>query len=146
VIFLIKENRTFDNYFGKFPGANGATTGQVSDGGTVKLGRLYDTSAPDINHAWASALTAYRDGGMNGFDRILPGGNLFDDSGAPHGYQQATQADIPNYWLLAQQFVLADNFFSSLHGPSFPNHLYSIAAQSGGVEDNPGGAAADAAP
>jgi phospholipase C len=40
VIFLVKENRTFDNYFGRFPGANGATTGTTSDGRTVPLGPL----------------------------------------------------------------------------------------------------------
>ena len=33
IVFVIKENRTFDNYFGTFPGANGATTGQTCDGG-----------------------------------------------------------------------------------------------------------------
>jgi phospholipase C len=54
-----------------------------------------------------------------------------------HAFQVAQSTDIPNYWLLAQQFALSDNFFSSLHGPSFPNHLYTIAAQSGGVRDNP---------
>ena len=36
-----------------------------------------------------------------------------------------------------EQFVLADNFFASAQGPSFPNHLYAIAAQSGGAHDNP---------
>jgi phospholipase C len=30
-----------------------------------------------------------------------------------------------------------DEFFSSVHGPSFPNHLYTIAAQAGGAKDNP---------
>src|SRR5260370_31523074 len=50
---------------------------------------------------------------------------------------QASEEDIPNYWKLAREFVLSDNFFSSLHGPSLPNHLYTIAAQSGGAQDNP---------
>src|SRR4029079_11305930 len=36
-------------------------------------------------------------------------------------------------------FTLADNFFASERGPSFPNHLYLIAAQSGGAIDGPGG-------
>ena len=137
VVFMVKENRTFDNYFGKFPGANGSTTGKLSDGGTIALGRLYDRSSPDISHAWAAAMTAYNDGGMNAFDIASVNAGLIDDSGVPHAYQQAVQSDIPNYWTLAQQFVLGDNFFSSLHGPSFPNHLYTIAAQSGGVMDNP---------
>ena len=138
VVFLVKENRTFDNYFGKFPGANGATTGKTSDGGTVPLGPMPDKVSPDISHAWAAAITAYNDGGMNRFD-LIPGA-----LGGTNNYVQASEADIPNYWLLAREFVLGDNFYSSLHGPSFPNHLYTIAAQSGGVEDNPGVAKADA--
>jgi phospholipase C len=132
VVFLVKENRTFDNYFGKFPGANGATTGKLSDGGTVPLGPMPDKISPDISHAWAAALEAYDNGAMDRFDLI---------QGAIAGtnnYVQAQESDIPNYWALAREFVLSDNFFSSLHGPSFPNHLYTIAAQSGGVEDNPG--------
>jgi phospholipase C len=144
VIFLVKENRTFDVYFGKFPGANGVTVGHASTG-PVTLGPLEDRCNPDISHAWDAALTAYNDGGMDRFD-VIPGGAPLKDGGIPHGYQQATQADIPNYWALAQEFVLCDNFFSSLHGPSFPNHLYTIAAQSGGVRDNPGHSGTAGAP
>ncbi len=135
VVFLVKENRTYDNYFGKFPGANGATTGKVSDGGTIPLAPLLDKSTPDISHAWAAALTSYDNGAMDKFDLITNA--LHPDAGTPLGYQVADETDIPNYWKLAKQFVLGDNFYSSLHGPSFPNHLYTIAAQSGGVEDNP---------
>jgi phospholipase C len=149
VIFFVKENRTFDVYFGKFPGANGATTGKIHTGATVTLQPLGD-STYDVNHCWDCALTAYNDGGMNGFDLIKPGGT-FNDSGVPvyPGYEVASEATLPNYWKIAQTFGLSDNFFSSLHGPSFPNHLFTIAAQSGGyssgnfgVGDNPGAAAA----
>src|SRR5689334_9122096 len=47
VIFLVKENRTFDNYFGRFPGANGAATGRLSNGQSVPLGTLPDSIYPD---------------------------------------------------------------------------------------------------
>ena len=40
---------------------------------------------------------------------------------------------IPNYWEYASKFTLCDGFFSSLGGPSAPNHLYAVAAQSGGL-------------
>jgi len=46
--------------------------------------------------------------------------------------------EIPNYWEYARRFTLCDAFFSSLPGPSEPNHLYTIAAQSGGLVNNPG--------
>jgi phospholipase C len=146
IIFIVKENRTYDVYFGKYDGGNGTTTGVISDGGIVKLEPLIDKSNPDINHCWECALTAYNDGGMNGFNLITPGGTVIDDGGTPHGYQVASRSDIPNYYLLANTFSMSDNFFSSLHGPSFPNHLYTIAAQSGGIGDNPGAATNPPAP
>src|SRR5579859_1705382 len=45
--------------------------------------------------------------------------------------------ELPNYWEYARRFTLCDNFFSSLMGPSEPNHLYTVAAQSGGMVNNP---------
>ena len=50
-------------------------------------------------------------------------------------YMDYTQ--IPNYWEYARKFTLCDYFFSSLMGPSQPNHLYVVAAQSGGLAFNP---------
>jgi phospholipase C len=44
---------------------------------------------------------------------------------------------IPNYWEYARKFTLCDEFFSALMGPSEPNHLYAVAAQSGGLANNP---------
>jgi phospholipase C len=43
---------------------------------------------------------------------------------------------IPNYWEYARKFTLCDAFFAGITGPSVPNHLYPIAAQSGGLADN----------
>ena len=45
--------------------------------------------------------------------------------------------EIPNYWEYARRYVLCDAFFSSLAGPSEPNHLYTVAAKSGGLVNNP---------
>ena len=36
VVFIIQENRTFDNYFGSFPGADGATSGPISTGQVIR--------------------------------------------------------------------------------------------------------------
>ncbi len=130
VIFVVKENRTFDNYFGKFPGADGATSGRISDGTVIPLGPL-PNGPQGGSHSWDAALLAYHDGKMDRFD-LIPG-----SMGGQLNMVQASEEDIPNYWRLAREFVLFDNFFSSLHGPSFPNHLYTIAAQSGGSQDNP---------
>src|SRR6266699_2438119 len=53
-----------------------------------------------------------------------------------HCYQEQTQAGIPNYWSYAKHFVLNDNTFTSLIGPSFPNHQYTIAAKAGSDANN----------
>ena len=52
------------------------------------------------------------------------------------GYVDSTV--IPNYWQYAENYTLCDAFFSSLEGPSAPNHLYQIAAQCGGLVNNAG--------
>ena len=45
--------------------------------------------------------------------------------------------EIPNYWDYARKYTLCDSFFSSVAGPSEPNHLYTVAARSGGLVNNP---------
>src|SRR6516225_4390591 len=98
VVFIIKENRTFDNYSGTFPGADGATTGTISTGDVIQLGHTPDRTPRDISHSWNSALTAIDGGAMDQFD-LIPGGNLNGDYVA---YTQLAESDIPNYFALAR--------------------------------------------
>jgi phospholipase C len=133
IVFIIKENRSFDNYFGTFPGADGATSGTISTGQTIPLGHSPDLMTRDPCHGWGCAIQAIDGGKMDKFDLI----GLCNVNGDYLCYTQLRQQDIPNYFAYASNFVLADHTFSSLHGPSFPNHLYTVAAQSGGAKDNP---------
>lgn len=135
IVFMVKENRSFDQYFGLFPGANGATSGKISTGQTIALSPATDTMPYDLGHSWHDAHVAINGGLMNQFDLVLNG----NKNGQYLGYTQFAQTDIPNYWTYAQKFTLSDNMFSSLTGPSFPNHLYTVAATSGGVINNPVG-------
>jgi phospholipase C len=73
VVFIIKENRSFDNYFGTFPGAEGATSGRISTGQTIPLGHTPDRTPRDISHSFQSAVTAIDGGAMDRFD-LIPGG------------------------------------------------------------------------
>ena len=116
-VFMVKENRTFDNYFGTFPGANGVATGITSSGLVLPLTHSSDRMPRDLCHYRSCAITDVDNGKMDGFD--LAGGNVNGDYLA---YSQFWQQDIPNYWQYAQHFVLGDNMFSSLTGPSYPNH------------------------
>jgi len=133
IVFIVKENRTFDNYFGTFPGADGATSGTIHTGDVIPLGRTPDRTPHDIGHSFQAAVTAIHGGAMDRFDLIPNGGDLL-------GYTQLQEEDIPNYFAYARYFTLADEMFSSLTGPSFPNHLYTVGAQSGGAINNPSSA------
>src|ERR1700687_5875570 len=141
IVFLVKENRTFDNYFGTFPGADGATTGMIHTGEVIPLSRQPDMLTHDIDHSFQGAVRAINGGLMNQFDLIGGGADL-------SGYSQYLEEDLPSYFAYARYFTLADQMFSSLTGPSFPNHLYTVGAQSGGAINNPGGGiwGCDAAP
>ena len=129
VVFVIKENRTFDNLLGLFPGADGATTG-MDMGAERPLTPGLDRLPIDIKHCYECALQAWDNGKMDGFATI-------SEPADRYAYTQYGPEDVPSYWTWAERFVLGDNFFASAQGPSFPNHLYTIAAQSGGAHDNP---------
>src|SRR6266511_130566 len=67
VVFLVKENRTFDQLFGLFPGADGTTTGRVGDR-VVPLRRGIPERLPrDIVHTYRRALEDWNGGRMDGF-------------------------------------------------------------------------------
>lgn len=103
VVIIVKENHTFDNYFGTFPGAEGVTLPRSPNPPPVD---------PDHRHgAWLTRKsTAVK--------------------------AQFVEADIPAYFAYARQFTLCDHYFTDVAGPSGPNHLMLIAADSPFI-DNP---------
>ncbi|MBA3431286.1 MAG: hypothetical protein H0U16_07380 [Actinobacteria bacterium] len=129
VVFIVKENRTFDNYFGRYPGADGATSGKTSTGETVKLSIATDILAPDLGHGFKDGVIAVNGGRMDGFDKIYNGESL-------NGYSSFTRQGIPKYWSYADRFTLGDRMFSSMYGPTFPEHLYTVGAQASDVVGN----------
>jgi phospholipase C len=138
VIFMIKENRTFDHYFGGYPGADGAskagtlrcTNAGCRAGEVISLKPAPDVQPHDITHGFASGLYGINGGEMNGFNIIGGGQDL-------SGYVQHSRKSLPAYWAYADRFVLADRFFTSMYGPTFPEHLFTVAAQSFDIVDNP---------
>ena len=106
VVFIVKENHGFDNYFGRFPGADGDAT----------LANAANPPSRDPSHthkAWLDRAT----------------GAVREQYGA---------ADIPAYWAYAQQYTLCDRYFTEIAGPSTPNHLMLIAADSPWIDNPPG--------
>ena len=130
VIWIIQENRSFDNYFGTYPGADGLPPGTclpVLPESTQCVKPFHmpkGQPANDLNHDWDTIHAAYDHGRMDGF--VWAEGSSFT-----MGYYD--ERDIPNYWNYAHRFTLCDHFFSSQMGYSLPNHAYTVAAQSGGL-------------
>ncbi len=150
VIIVMQENRSFDSYFGTFPGAdgipmrNGIPTVCVPNPLTKTCDRPYHDTA-DINgggpHGYQSALTDINGGKMDGFIQSAEGASrgcanpnnpVCSASTTPipdvMGYH--TAAEIPNYWTYAKDFVLDDHMFEAVNSWSLPSHLYLVSGWS----------------
>jgi len=131
IIVACQENRSFDHYFGYYPGAGsfGVPAGfsqPTGTGGTIKPYHLSSSITGDISHEWAQIHSEWDNGRMDGF--------YTTDGRLALGYYNA--ADLNYYYSLAQSFTLCGAFFSSLLGPTFPNRLYLMAGTSGGNTSN----------
>ena len=149
VIVIMQENRSFDSYFGTYPGAdglptrNGAFTVCVPDPAAGHCVRPFH-NARDLNHGgphmMRSAVQDVGGGKMNGFIRAAESAwascadhfnpECVDRRGPPDvmGYHDARE--IPNYWTYARHFVLQDHMFASSLGWSLPSHLYMVSGWS----------------
>jgi phospholipase C len=125
IVVIVKENHSFDNYFGRFPGANGSNKGRTPTG-TVTLAHMSDTPY-NCGHSWGWGHAEVDGGKMDGFTLCY----------RMKAYVQAWHSDIPNYWAYAQTYGLADNMFAQLNGPSMPNHSYIFAESGNDAVDNP---------
>ncbi len=155
LVFLMQENHTFDNYFSSFPGVEepastpcqpnwvpspvpAATptprptpTPTPVPSATACYDRFHLTShrTVDLNHSTEAALHAYDGGKMDGFSAAQAFYNLPENLAM--GYYDGS--DLPSYYNLASDYVLAQRFFSSAWGSSAINHMYTIAARGGGT-------------
>jgi phospholipase C len=150
VVVIMQENRSFDSYFGTFPGANGIPerngrpTVCASDPRTGRCVRPYHDPA-DINgggpHNAKAAAADIAGGKMNGFEAaaaVSPKGCGRNQIANPAcaasatpdvmGYHDARE--IPNYWQYAQHFVVDDRMFEPNRSWSFASHLYMVSGWS----------------
>ena len=152
VVIIMQENRSFDSYFGTYPGADGIP---MKDGKPTvcvpdpRVGRCVKPfhDPKDLNHGGPHrAIDAKKDidgGRMDGFIRqelkgrkractnaLDPACGTAADRQAPDvmGYHDARE--IPNYWAYAHNFVLQDHMFESNASWSLPAHLYTVSGWS----------------
>jgi len=148
VVVIMQENRSFDQYFGTYPGVdgipmqNGAPTVCVSDPQTKTCVKPYH-DPKDVNaggpHAMASAKGDVDSGKMDGFiaqfrasqkackNPDTPGCSMGETPDVM-GWHDARE--IPNYWAYAQNFVLQDRMFEPNASWSLPSHLFMVSAWS----------------
>jgi phospholipase C len=143
VVIIMQENRSFDTYFGTFPGADG-----IPHGACIPDPLHSDCVAPfhdalDLNrggpHGAANAAADMDGGKMDGFIGQAEKGascQTNDPSCSPctettlnscldvMGYHDARE--IPNYWTYAQNYVLQDHLFEPNASWSLPQHLYQV--------------------
>jgi phospholipase C len=148
VVVIMQENRSFDSYFGTFPGAdgipmqNGQPTVCVNDPASGQCAKPFHDSN-DLNHGGPhgqpAATADINSGKMDGFIRVAEAGqkatctNQFDPACATvnsdvMGYHG--QREIPNYWQYAEQFVLQDHMFEPNASWSLPEHLFMVSGWS----------------
>jgi phospholipase C len=151
VVIIMQENRSFDSYFGTYPGADGIPSGvcvpDPVNGGCVTP--FHDSA--DLNfggpHGSANAAADVDGGAMDGFvgqaeqgtgcSTTNPSCSPCTEQGAQGqqskcvdvmGYHDARE--IPNYWSYAQNFVLQDRMFESVSSWSLPSVLYKVSGWS----------------
>jgi len=134
VVIVMQENRSFDEYFGTYPGANGIPPGTcVPDPATGSCIAPYHDST-DVNAGGPHDSVAFEadlgGGAMNGFVAEAEHAQHCETPGTPQcqtdvmGYKNAS--DIPNYWAYAQNFVLQDHLFEPNKSWSLPQHLFLL--------------------
>ncbi len=151
VIVIEQENRSFDSYFGTYPGAdgipmqNGVPTVCVPTTTGGCQAPYHDTA--DVNgggpHGEANARKDVDGGKMDGFIKSATLGkkgcganvNTVDNpqcsnSATPDVMGYHTAAEIPNYWTYAKDFALDDHMFEPVASWSLPDHLYLVSGWS----------------
>jgi phospholipase C len=136
VVIIVQENRSVDNLFNGFPGANTVRSGENSWGQTVDLQPVPLTAPYDISHRHSAFVTEYANGNMNGFNlvssRCKPAPRKSGEC-PPQGvaaYAYVPYSEVRPYWDMAKQYTFADNMFQTNQGPSFPAHQYLVSGTS----------------
>jgi phospholipase C len=156
LIFIVQENRSFDHYFGTFPGADGIPmdadgdpTACIPDPVLGHCSSPYHTTSlvqeggPHDHHA---AIVDVADGRMSGFAVAAAQGrqrcatvehrftaacrDVLGPELQPDVLSYHTAETIPNYWAYAERYVLQDHMFAPTDSWTLPAHLFLVSAWS----------------
>jgi phospholipase C len=141
VVIIVQENRTLDNLFHDFPGADTADYGKDSKGDVVRLKPESLTKPMDLDHRHVAYVTEYDQGKMDGFDLVHSRCKMRHAGGCRpgdlHAYGFTPEKEVEPYWALAKAYTLADHAFQTNQGPSFPAHQYLVSGTSKTFDNSP---------
>ncbi|MGI8968653.1 MAG: alkaline phosphatase family protein [Chloroflexota bacterium] len=144
VVIIMQENRSFDEFFGTYPGAdgiprkNGKFTVCVPDPRAHNCQRPYHDTAADNgggNHVFSDVARVVNHGKMDGLIAVAEteprncGAVVHpkcNTSGPVDVMGYHDGSDLPNYWSYARNFVLQDHMFENVSSWSFPMHLAMV--------------------
>lgn len=146
IVVLMMENHSFDNYLGTLAGRGEGFA--VGDDGKPAAENPDASGRPVCAHhltspvqqdgvpcqSWSATHAQWADGKMNGFVTAAELASPGADKTAGMGYW--TEQDLPFYHGLARTFPLADHWFSSCLGPTFPNRRFLLAGTAHGLIDD----------
>ncbi|MGC1379413.1 MAG: alkaline phosphatase family protein [Candidatus Baltobacteraceae bacterium] len=144
VVFVIQENRSFNNLFMDYPGAKTQKYGYDTNGQKVRLHPTSLANHWDIGHASRDFFAACDGTAKLPGTRCKMDGWNNEEPGSLHvppefAYAYVPQKEIKPYWEMAKQYVLADKMFASNLDGSFVAHQYAVAAYASRAVDGPGG-------
>jgi phospholipase C len=140
VVYVVQENRSFNDMFEGYPGADTTPTGRDSSGGNVPLKPISLETRFEMDHsAFGMFLACNGTGELPGTKCRMNGFNNEKIYGNPKGssYSYVPRGESKPYWDMAHEFVLADRMFASQLDESFVAHQYIIAAQAQSSVDVP---------
>jgi phospholipase C len=157
IVVLMMENHSYDNYLGMLRGrGEGFPLGpdgepdvynEGNEGESVRAHHLASTvQRPNVpSQSWHAAHHQWDEGKCDGFvtstQVVVPAGGAVDaaeceGAGAAVAMGYWSGDDLPFYYGLARTFPLADHWFSSCLGPTFPNRRFLIAGTAHGLIDD----------
>ena len=146
IVVLMMENHSYDNYLGMLagrgeglplgPGGAPLAVNSLPNGRSFPAHHLTSTAqtAGDPTQTWHASHLQYGDGACDGFSASIAAVDPGADPGVPMGYW--TEQELPFYYGLARTFPLADHWFCSCLGPTFPNRRFLISGTANGLIDD----------
>jgi phospholipase C len=145
-ISLMQQNRSFDHYFGTYPGADGIPEGTCMSvdpakpkGRCIKPFIIGDQVVRDLPQDHRTFVREYNHGRMNGFASAV---RQATGSINPAVMGHLDGQTIPYYWSVAKDYVLFDRFFTSTSSGSVRSAMYWVSGTPGNFQGQtipPGG-------